>query len=51
MRKAIVDNEDLEKIMQPEEVANVISSMLTIKDNCLDGQDIIVRKAIRNNTV
>jgi len=51
MRKAIVDNEDLEKIMQPEEVADVISNMLTIEENCLDGQDIVVRKMIRNDTV
>ncbi|MFZ7130866.1 MAG: SDR family oxidoreductase [Eubacteriales bacterium] len=46
MRKEVVFNENLSEIMQPEEVANVIRIMVSSEENCLDGQDIIVRKMI-----
>jgi NAD(P)-dependent dehydrogenase (short-subunit alcohol dehydrogenase family) len=44
MRKALVPDENATTIMQPSDVANVIDSLVSTEDNCLDGQDIIVRK-------
>ncbi|MEW9672117.1 SDR family oxidoreductase [Ammoniphilus sp. 3BR4] len=44
MRKGLVPDEDASTIMQPEEVANVIHMLVSPEENCLDGQDIIVRK-------
>ncbi len=44
MRKELVPDEDASLIMQPQDVANVIDMLVSSRDNCLDGQDIIVRK-------
>lgn len=47
MRKGLVEDENQSEIMQPEDVANTIKFMVSPEENCLDGQDIVVRKMIR----
>lgn len=47
LRKKLAPNEDPTTIMQPEEVADVICSLISAEENCLDGQNIIIRKQIR----
>ncbi|HHV96056.1 MAG TPA: SDR family oxidoreductase [Clostridiaceae bacterium] len=44
LRRKLAPNEDQSKIMQPEEVAKVISNLLSKDEKCLDGQNIIVRR-------
>ncbi len=44
LRRKLAPNEDQTKIMQPEEVAHVICNLLRNDENCLDGQNIIIRK-------
>jgi short-subunit dehydrogenase len=44
LRRKLAPNEDQSKIMQPEEVAQIISNLVNGKENCLDGQNIIIRK-------
>jgi len=46
LRRALAPDEDQSKIMQPEHVAKVISKMIFESENCLDGQNIIVRKPV-----
>jgi 3-oxoacyl-[acyl-carrier protein] reductase len=46
LRKKLAPDEDQTKIMQPEEVAKIISDLVSEKENCLDGQNIIIRKRI-----
>lgn len=44
LRRKLAPNEDQTKIMQPEEVAQVICSLVNEEEKCLDGQNIIIRK-------
>lgn len=44
LRRKLVPEEDQSKIMQPEEVAHVICQLITSAEQCLDGQNIIIRK-------
>ncbi|MCX5774178.1 MAG: SDR family NAD(P)-dependent oxidoreductase [Fusobacteria bacterium] len=46
LRRALAPDEDQSKIMQPSHVAKVISNMIFENENCLDGQNIIVRKPV-----
>lgn len=44
LRKKLAPDEDQSKIMQPEVVGREIARMASQQENCLDGQDIIIRK-------
>ncbi|MCO8193323.1 MULTISPECIES: SDR family oxidoreductase [Anaerofustis] len=44
LRRILAPEEDPTTIMQPEDVAEVIANLLRTGENCLDGQDIIVRQ-------
>lgn len=44
LRRKLAPEEDQSKIMQPEEVAHVICQLITGTEQCLDGQNIIIRK-------
>lgn len=44
LRRKLAPNEDQTKIMQPEEVGSIICDLVSSKDACLDGQNIVVRK-------
>ncbi len=46
LRKRLAPNEDSTTIMQPQEVAQVICRLISDNENCLDGQNIVVRKKI-----
>ncbi len=46
LRKRLAPNEDPTTIMQPHEVATVICNLIDNSENCLDGQNIIIRKQI-----
>jgi len=48
LRRKLAPEEDQSKIMQPEEVADVVSLLLSKKGDTLDGQNIIVKKQIFN---
>ncbi|WOC39241.1 hypothetical protein [Polaribacter sp. HL-MS24] len=43
----LAPEEDASTIMQPEEVAETIATLLSDKGDNLDGQNIIIRKQIR----
>ncbi len=47
LRKKLAPDEDPSTIMQPEEVAEIICNLIDPKENCLDGQNIIIRKQIK----
>jgi len=44
LRRKLAPDEDQSKIMQPEEVGKIISDLVSSKEHCLDGQNIIIRK-------
>ena len=44
LRKKLAPDEDPTTIMQPDEVARVICSLLDENGSCLDGQNIVIRK-------
>jgi 3-oxoacyl-[acyl-carrier protein] reductase len=44
LRKKLAPEEDPGTIMQPEHVADVIASLLSDAESCLDGQNLIVRQ-------
>lgn len=44
LRKKLAPNEDPATIMQPEEVAHIICNLIANDENCLDGQNIVIRK-------
>lgn len=44
LRKKLAPEEDPSTIMQPEHVADVIASLLSDAESCLDGQNLIVRQ-------
>ena len=46
LRKLLAPEEDPDTIMQPQEVAQIISNLLGKKGDNLDGQNIIVRKQL-----
>lgn len=48
LRKKLAPNEDQSKIMQPKDVADIICKLVMINEQCLDGQNIIIRKKTRN---
>ena len=47
LRKQLAPNEDPTTIMQPDEVADVILNLISSEENCLDGQNIVIRKQIK----
>ena len=47
LRKRLAPNEDPSTIMQPGEVAQVICRLIADDEECLDGQNIIIRKQIK----
>ena len=44
LRKKLAPEEDPTTIMQPEHVADVVASLLSDDETCLDGQNLIVRQ-------
>lgn len=44
LRRILAPEEDMTTIMQPEQVAEVIATLLSDSENVLDGQNIIVRQ-------
>ena len=46
LRTRLAPDEDPTTIMQPEEVAEVICSLMNPNECCLDGQNIVIRKQI-----
>lgn len=49
LRKKLAPNEDQKKIMQPNDVAKFISNLLDPSEECLDGQNIVLRKKLNKN--
>ena len=47
LRRRLAPDEDPTTIMQPEEVAEVLCNLISPEERCLDGQNIVIRKAIR----
>lgn len=47
LRKRLAPNEDPTTIMQPDEVAKVICDLIAYEENCLDGQNIVIRKQVK----
>lgn len=46
LRKRLAPDEDPTTIMQPEHVAEVIYNLISPNECCLDGQNIVIRKAL-----
>lgn len=46
LRTRLAPDEDPSTIMQPEDVAEVICNLMSPYENCLDGQNIVIRKQI-----
>lgn len=44
LRRKLAPDEDQSKIMQPEEVGKIICELVSYGEQCLDGQNIIIRK-------
>ena len=44
LRRRLAPDEDQSKIMQPIEVADIICNLISDGENCLDGQNIVIRK-------
>jgi 3-oxoacyl-[acyl-carrier protein] reductase len=44
LRRKLAPDEDQSKIMQPEEVGQIVCQLASENEHCLDGQNIIVRK-------
>lgn len=47
LRRRLAPDEDPTTIMQPEEVAEVISNLINPQELCLDGQNIVIRKQLK----
>ena len=47
LRRKLAPEEDPTTIMQPEHVAKVIGKLMTMSEQCLDGQNMIVRKQVK----
>lgn len=46
LRKRLAPEEDPSTIMQPEDVADVICKLVSPEEQCLDGQNIMIRKRV-----
>lgn len=46
LRKQLAPDEDPKTIMQPEDVAEVICKLVAPNEQCLDGQNIVIRKRV-----
>jgi len=46
LRKRLAPGEDPSTIMQPEDVADVICKLVSPEEQCLDGQNIVIRKQL-----
>lgn len=46
LRKQLAPDEDPTTIMQPEDVAEVICKLVSPEEQCLDGQNIVIRKQV-----
>lgn len=44
LRRKLAPDEDQSKIMQPEQVGHIICQLITGSEQCLDGQNIVIRK-------
>ena len=44
LRRKLAPDEDPSTIMQPEEVSKIICSLISTDENCLDGQNIVIRR-------
>ncbi|PTX50139.1 3-oxoacyl-[acyl-carrier protein] reductase [Melghirimyces profundicolus] len=44
LRRTLAPDEDQSKIMQPEDVADVVNKLLSENGSCLDGQNIVIRQ-------
>ncbi len=44
LRRKLAPNEDQSKIMQPEDVGHIIRELVSDTEQCLDGQNIVIRK-------
>ncbi|MBR4198929.1 MAG: SDR family oxidoreductase [Bacteroidales bacterium] len=49
LRKRLAPDEDPTTIMQPSEVAEVICNLINPAEQCLDGQNIVIRKKISSS--
>ena len=47
LRRKLAPEEDPSTIMQPEHVAKVIGNLMRMSEQCLDGQNMIVRKQVK----
>ena len=47
LRRKLAPEEDPSTIMQPEDVAEVVATLMRDDETCLDGQNLIVRQALR----
>lgn len=47
LRRRLAPDEDPTTIMQPEEVAEVIVNLVSPEEQCLDGQNIVIRKMMK----
>ncbi|MCR4659053.1 MAG: SDR family oxidoreductase [Bacteroidales bacterium] len=47
LRKRLAPDEDPTTIMQPEDVAEVICNLVNPDEQCLDGQNIVIRKQMK----
>lgn len=46
LRKRLAPEEDPSTIMQPDDVADVICKLVSPEEQCLDGQNIVIRKQV-----
>ena len=46
LRRVLAPDEDPTTIMQPQEVAEVVATLLSPKGDCLDGQNIVIRRQL-----
>ena len=44
LRRKLAPSEDQSQIMQPEEVGEIITQLISQNEHCLDGQNIVIRK-------
>lgn len=44
LRKKLAPDEDPTTIMQPKEVSKIICDLVSTEEQCLDGQNIVIRK-------
>lgn len=44
LRRTLAPDEDQSKIMQPEQVADVVNSLISEYGMCLDGQNVVIRQ-------